>query len=119
MPKICVFFGKKLQNRRASGAPLPNPYWPPAAGGSAPRPRFVFNTPYSSCFNIHYHLTPSRRWQSYHTFSKGLSKNGSIFLFEQVICSGVTRRRSSGGIHPRRRFRRCTNTLCSKIKSCF
>jgi len=40
-------------------------------------------------------------------------------LFEQVICNGVTRRRASGGMHPGRRFWACTNTLCTKIKSCF
>jgi len=28
---------------------------------------------------------------------------------------GATRRKASGGIHPGRRFWRCTNTLCSKI----
>ena len=32
------YFCQKLQNFRALRAPPPNPYWPPAAGGSAPRP---------------------------------------------------------------------------------
>jgi len=42
-------------------------------------------------------LTLFRRWQSYHTFSKDLLKNDSIFLVEQVICSDLTRRMASIG----------------------
>jgi len=44
-----------------------------------------------------------------------LSKNDSLFSFEQVICSDIASRWASGCIHPGCRFWRFTNTLCSKI----
>jgi len=53
-----IFVKKSCKIAAASVDPPPNPHWPRAAGGSAPRhPQFVFNTKdfntsYSSCFNI-------------------------------------------------------------------
>jgi len=70
-------------------------------------PRFVCSqTPVLfSLQNISTHLkTPSRRWQSYHTFNKTCQKNDSIL-----------EGRASGGIHSGNRFSGCTNTPCSKI----
>jgi len=35
---MSIFWNKNVKIISASGAPPPNPRWPPAAGGSAPRP---------------------------------------------------------------------------------
>jgi len=116
-----IFWKKAVIIAAVSGAP-PNgdsAPEPPLAFGRwvlCPRPPLCFQ--YALFLLLQHSLAfklLSGVGKSYHTFSKDLSKNVSMFLFEQVICSGVTRRRISGVINPRCRFWRCINTPCSKI----
>jgi len=101
--KMCIFWKKAIKSPQRRGS-APNLHWPPEAGAEPPDSRFVFktndfNAHSSFCFNIRLHLTPSRSYQS-NTFSKDMSKNDNILSFEQVICSGVTRKRANRGHVP-------------------
>jgi len=45
------FLNKARKIAAALGAPLPNPRWPPAAGGSAQTPELLFPSPVALAFS--------------------------------------------------------------------
>jgi len=52
MLKNALFFVKSWKNRRSVGGSAPKPHWPPAAGGSVPRPQVVTLTQLTCYFRL-------------------------------------------------------------------
>jgi len=81
MPKNAYFLEKSCKIAATSGAQPRIPIGLQRLGALPTDPRFDFN---AKDFNIPPAfvsiLTLSQNWQSYHTFSKSLSKNDSILF---------------------------------------